>query len=153
MTYHEISCFSKQIVVPSVKTYKTTGTNITLQFFKKDSEEVRFNQRKTLSAAEFDLLGPKKKRFKICRLEELQRKINNGNDLVVKEISKKLQYEGGRAQKLRQKIAIKASESDKENYLPKWWRQGLSALRNIFVSLPNNIVFLYVKVSLYLTIQ
>ena len=61
MTYHEISCFSKQIVVPSGKTYKTTGTNITLQFFKKDSEEVRFNQRKALSAAEFDLLGPKKK--------------------------------------------------------------------------------------------
>ena len=55
----EISCSSKRIVVASVKTYETTGTYITLRLSKKDSVEFRFNQRITLSAAEFDLLGQK----------------------------------------------------------------------------------------------
>ena len=59
--YHEISCSSKRIVVASVKTYETTGTYITLRIFKKDSEEFRYNQRITLSAAEFDLLGQRLK--------------------------------------------------------------------------------------------
>ena len=114
--YHEISCFSKRIVVASVKTYETTGTYITLPLFKKYSEEFRFNQRKTLSAADFNLLGQKKKRFKIYRLGELQRKINESNDLVVKVISKKgLSAKVEEQKKTRPKVTNKATESDKEN--------------------------------------
>ena len=44
-----------------MKTYETTGTYITLRLVKKDSEEFRFNQKITLSAAEFDLLAQKLK--------------------------------------------------------------------------------------------
>ena len=59
--YHEISFSSKRIVVASLKTYETTGTYITLRLFKKDSKELRFNKKITLSAPEIDLLGQKLK--------------------------------------------------------------------------------------------
>ena len=59
--YHEISCSGKRIDVASVKTYETTGIYITLRLYKKDPEEFLFNQRITLSAAEYDLLGQKLK--------------------------------------------------------------------------------------------
>ena len=87
--YHEISCSSKRIVVASEITYETSGTYFTLRLSNKKSADFCFNQRITLSAAEFDLLAQKKKGFKIYRLEELQRKVNKGNDLVVKVISRK----------------------------------------------------------------
>ena len=57
--HHEISCSSKRIVVASVKTYETTGTYINLRLFRKYAEKFRFNQRITLSVADFDLLGQK----------------------------------------------------------------------------------------------
>ena len=114
--YHEISCSSKRLVVASVKTYGTTGTYITLQLFKKDSEEFRFNQRITLSAAEFDLLGQKIKTIQDLSspgtAKKNKRRQRTGCE---SDLEERAQYEGGRAKKSRQKIAHKASESDKEN--------------------------------------
>ena len=130
--YHEISCSSKRIVVASVKTYKTTGTYTTLRLFKKDSGQ-KIKRIQDLSSR-----GTAKKN---------KRKQRSGWE---SDLEERYQYEVGRAKKSRQKITNKASESDKENYLEKWWRQWLSARRNIFVSLSNNIVTLYVEVSLYL---
>ena len=87
--YHETSCSSKRINVASAKKYETTGTYITLRLFKKDSEEFQFNQRITLSAAEFDLLGQKLKTIQDLSSRGIAKKKNEDNDLVVKVILKK----------------------------------------------------------------
>ena len=114
--YHEILCSTKRIVVASVKTYETTGTYITLRLFKKDSEELRFNQRITLSAAEFDLLGQKIKTIQDLSsrgtAKKNKRKQRSGCE---SDLEERTQCKSGRAKKSRQKITNKASESDKEN--------------------------------------
>ena len=111
--YHEISCSSKRIVVASVKTKETTGT---LRVFKKDSEEIRFNQRITLSAAEFDLLGQKIKTIQDLSSRGTAKKNKRRQRTGCEsDLEERPQYEDGRAKKSRQKITNKASESDKEN--------------------------------------
>ena len=114
--YHEISCSGKRIVVASVKTYETTGTYITLQLFKKDSEKFRFNQRITLSAAEFDLLGQKLQTIQDLSSRGTAKKTKRRQrSLCESEIEERPQCESGRAKKARQKTTNKACESDKEN--------------------------------------
>ena len=152
--YHEQSCSSKRTGVASVKTYETTGAYTTLRLFKKYYEEFRFNQRITLSAAEFDLLGQKLKTNQDLSsrgtAKKNKRRQRSG---CYSDLEERPHYEDGRAKKSRQKLQIKQLKVTKEINYQKWWRQWLSANRNIFVSLPNNIVTLYVKVSIYLTIQ
>ena len=111
--YHEISCSCKRIVVASVKTYETTETYTTLRLFKKDSEEFRFNQRIVLSAAEFDLLGQKFNTIQNLSSRGTAKK--NKRSGYENDLEERPQCEGGRANKARQKITNKASESDKEN--------------------------------------
>ena len=96
--YHDILCSSKRIVVASVKTYETTRTYITLRLFKKDSEEFRFNQRITLSTAEFDLLGQKLKTIQDLSSRGTAKK-NKGRQRSVCEsdLEERPQCEGGRA--------------------------------------------------------
>ena len=103
--YHEISCSSKRIVVASVKAYETTGTYINLRLFKKDSEQFRFNQRITLSAAEFDHLGPKLKTIQDLSSRGTAKKNKRRQQSVYEtDLEDKPQCEGGREKKLRQKI-------------------------------------------------
>ena len=113
--HHEISCSNKRIVVAAVKTYDTTGTYITLRLFKKDFEELRFKQRITLSAAEFDLLGQKIKTIQDLSsrgtTKKSKRRQRSGCEVDLEE---RPQYEGRRAKESRQKITNKASESEKE---------------------------------------
>ena len=105
---HEISCSSKRIVVASVKTYETTGTYITLQLFNKDSEKFRFNQRITLSAAEFDLPDQKLKTIQDLSSRGTAKKNKRRQRSVCKnDLEERLQCEGGRAKKARQKKQIK----------------------------------------------
>ena len=114
--YHEISCSSKRIVVASVKTYETAGTDITPRLFKKDSEEFRFNQRITLSAAEFDLLGQKLKTIQDLSSRGTAKKNKRRQRSVCEnDLKERPQCEGGRTKKARQKTTNKASKSDKEN--------------------------------------
>ena len=114
--YHEISCSSKRIVVASVKTYALTGTYITLRLFKKDYEEFRFNQRITLSAAQFDLLSQKLKAIQDLSSRGTAKKNKRRQRSVCEsDLEERPQCEGGRAKKARQKITNEASESDKEN--------------------------------------
>ena len=114
--YHKILCSSKRIVVASVKIYETTGTYIALRLFKKDSEEFRFNQRKTLSAAEFDLLAQKLKTIQDLSSRGTAKKNKRRQRSVCENgLEERPQCEGGRAKKARQKTANKASESDKKN--------------------------------------
>ena len=98
---HEISCSSKRIVVDSVKTYETTGTYITLRLFKKDSEEFLFNQRITLSAAEFDLLGQKIKTIQDLSsggtAKKNKRRQRSGCE---SDLEERPQYESGKAKKI-----------------------------------------------------
>ena len=86
---HGISCSSNRIAVASVKTYETTKRYINLRLFKKDSEEFSFNQKNLSQLLNSILSARKQKRFKIYRLEELQRKINAGSEPVVKVVLKK----------------------------------------------------------------
>ena len=114
--HHEISRSSKRIVAASVKTYETTGTYINLRLFKKDSEEFCFNQRITLSAAEFDLLGQKLKTIQVLSSRGTAKKKKRRQRSVCEiDLEERPQCEAGRAKKARQKITNKASESDKEN--------------------------------------
>ena len=107
---------SKQIVVASVKKHDATGTNFTLRLFKNDSEEFRFNQTITLSAAEFDLLGQKTTTIQDLSsrgtTKKNKRRKRSGCE---SDLEERHQYEGGREKKSRQKITNSASESDKEN--------------------------------------
>ena len=99
-----------------MKTYETTGTYITPRLFKKDSEEFRFNQRITLSAAEFDLLGQKMKTIQDLSSRGTAKKNKRRQRTGCEsDLEEQPQYEGGRAIKSRQKFTNKASESDKEN--------------------------------------
>ena len=54
----DLSLNEKRIVRAAVKTYLTTGTSLSLNLFKRDSEQVDwdFNQKITLSAREFRLI-------------------------------------------------------------------------------------------------
>ena len=98
--YHKISCFSKRIVVASVKTYETTGTYITLRLFKKDSKEFRFNHRITLSAAEFDLLGQKLKTIQELSSRGTAKKNKRRQRFVCEsDLEERPQCEGGSAKK------------------------------------------------------
>ena len=68
---HDITCTEKRYVVACVKTYDSTGTYITVKLLKKDnfrdqtqdnrnncnSDGFKFNQRITLSLAEFEQLS------------------------------------------------------------------------------------------------
>ena len=68
---HDITCTEKSYVVARVKTYDSTGTYITVKLFKEDnfrdqtqdnknncnSDGFKFNQRITLSLAEFEHLS------------------------------------------------------------------------------------------------
>ena len=68
--FHDITCTEKRYVVACVKTYDSTGTYITVKLFRKDnfrdqiqdrknncnSDGFKFNQRITLSLAEFEQL-------------------------------------------------------------------------------------------------
>ena len=111
--YHEILCSSKRIVVASVKTYETTGTYIALRLFKKDSAEFRFNQRKTLSAAEFDLLAQKLKTIQdLSSRGTAEKNKRRQRSVCESDLEERPQCEGGRAKKARQN---KASESDEKN--------------------------------------
>ena len=67
---HDITCTEKRYVVACVKTYDSTGTYITVKLLRKDnfrdqiqdrknncnSDGFKFNQRITLSLAEFEQL-------------------------------------------------------------------------------------------------
>ena len=106
--YHEISCFSKRNVVASVKTYEKTGTYITQRLFKKDSDEFRFNQRITLSAAEFDLFGQKLKTIQYLPSRGTAKKNKRRQRPVCEsDLEERPRCEGERAKKARQKITIK----------------------------------------------
>ena len=101
--YYKISCCSKRIVVASVITYETTGTYFTLRLFNKESEEFCFNQRITLSDAEFDLLAQKIKTIQdlssrgTAKKSEQRQRSGGESDL-----EERPQYAGGRAKKSRQ---------------------------------------------------
>ena len=105
--YHEISCSSKRIVVASVKTYETTGAYFTLRLFKKDSGEFCLNQRITLSAAEFDLLGQKLKTIQDLSSRgtamKSKRRKRSGCESDLEDLEEKPHCESRGAKKLRQK--------------------------------------------------
>ena len=99
-----------------MKTYETTGAYITLRLFKKNSEEFRFNQRITLSAAEFDLLGQKLKTIQdLSSRGTAKKNKRRQRSLCESDLEERPQCKGGRAKQARQKIKNRASESDKEN--------------------------------------
>ena len=54
----DFSASEKRLVRVAAKTYNSTGTYLSLKFFKRDSELVdwEFNQKITLSAREFNLI-------------------------------------------------------------------------------------------------
>ena len=74
---HDITCTEKRYVVACVETYDSTGTYITVKLLKKDnfrdqtqdnrnncnSEGFKFNQKITLSLAEFEQLSPETNSF------------------------------------------------------------------------------------------
>ena len=99
-----------------MKTYETTGTYITLRLFKKDSEEFCLNQRITLSAAEFDLLGQKLKTIQDLLSRRSAKKIKRRQRSVCEnDLEERPECKSERPKTSRQKITNEASESDKEN--------------------------------------
>ena len=98
-----------------MKTYETTGKYITLRLFKKEFDEFCFNQRITLSAAEFDLLDQKLKTIQDLSSRGTAKKNKRRQRSVCEsDLEERPQCEGGRAKKARQKITNKACGSDKE---------------------------------------
>ena len=91
-----------------MKTYETTGTYITLRLFKKYSEEFRLNQKITLSAAEFDLLGQKLKTIKDLSSRGTAKKIKRRQRSVCESgLEERPECKSERAKKSRQKKHIK----------------------------------------------
>ena len=60
----DVSTTEKRIIRASIKTYKTTGTYVSLKLFRKEDNEFKFSQKITLSLNEFEKLSSQTKQVK-----------------------------------------------------------------------------------------
>ena len=102
----DLSLNEKRLVRATVKTYHTTGTYLSLKFFKRDTEQVDwdFNQKITLSAREFRLLCQN-----IEKLEQMLDQPVGLIDSLLKPDSKRPAKRAGKTPTQRQKKIPKTS--------------------------------------------
>ena len=95
-----------------MKTCETTGTHISLESARKSPGNFVLTKENHSQPIKSSWLE-NKKRFEIYRLEELQRKMNEGNNLDVKLISKKDSLSRLKGKKTKERITNQASDKEK----------------------------------------
>ena len=85
----EVILRQKQIIVVTVKTYETTEHILLYNSSKKTPRNFVLTNEYLFQLLNSIVWAWKKKRFKIYRLEELQRNINEGSEPVAKVVLKK----------------------------------------------------------------